>query len=300
MEDYGPLMSNSAFGETDMGTIQSEETPLGEQRCSGRIRALVFGIFMSLSVFCFALQMAAANDLTPSLFTNGDSVRRAFAEVVTDARLWTVKIQSAGVDAALGVVVASDGLILTKASAVEAGNITCQLHDGRVLPATVFAVQDRNDLALLKVKADQLATVKWATDTDPHVGQWVVTPSLGELPVAIGVVSVERREIPQTRAPGTLDIELQSTNGELQIVKVTPGSRAIRAGLLEADIIKRIGDRTFDSSASLFQHLQQRQAGDAVDVVVQRGQAMLSISTRLDYFTVVHPDGDRNRPFSPS
>ncbi|MFM9069075.1 MAG: trypsin-like peptidase domain-containing protein, partial [Planctomycetota bacterium] len=118
------------------------------------------------------------------------SVRAAFEEVVAEPRKATVRILANDVQVALGVIVAADGLILTKASELN-GDLTCSLSDGRQLSAEIIGVNEEHDVALLKVVAQELPVVRWAADPIPVVGSWLATPSPDPLPAAIGIVSVE-------------------------------------------------------------------------------------------------------------
>src|SRR6516162_7633051 len=88
-----------------------------------------------------------------------------FREVVSEPSASTVRILCDGKDTALGMIVDSDGWILTKANDLK-GNVTCKLKDGRQFEAKIIGVHKEHDLAMLKIDAADLVPV-------------VLTPSKG-------------------------------------------------------------------------------------------------------------------------
>jgi serine protease Do len=95
-----------------------------------------------------------------------------------------------------GFVLSPDGFILTSAHAVlDRREVWAVLADGRHLPARVVGVDQRADVALLKVAADGLPVVRPATEP-VCAGQWVAAlgaPFGFERTVTVGVVSAEPR-----------------------------------------------------------------------------------------------------------
>ena len=87
------------------------------------------------------------------------NVRTAFAEVVAETRLATVRLLVDDLQVALGAIVEADGYVLTKASEMH-GKVVCVLSDGRQLPAEIVGVHEDFDLALLHVDAHELPVVK--------------------------------------------------------------------------------------------------------------------------------------------
>src|SRR5262249_43495994 len=72
------------------------------------------------------------------LRTNAKFVE-AFREVVARPSVSTVRILCDDKETALGMIVGSDGWILTKANDLK-GNILCKLKDGRAFEATLVGV----------------------------------------------------------------------------------------------------------------------------------------------------------------
>ena len=74
-----------------------------------------------------------------------------------------------------GFFISSDGYVLTNHHVIgDADEITVRLSDRREYSAKVVGADPRSDLALLKIDATGLPTVKLATPGDLKVGEWVV------------------------------------------------------------------------------------------------------------------------------
>jgi serine protease Do len=99
-----------------------------------------------------------------------------------------------------GFIVRSDGVILTNAHVVDgAKEVDVKLTDKRELKAKVIGVDRRSDVAVLKVDAQNLPTVKLGKAADVKVGQWVVaigSPFGFENSVTQGIVSAKFRNLP--------------------------------------------------------------------------------------------------------
>jgi len=202
-----------------------------------------------------------------------DAVRSLFRVVSNGASRATVSVHSDGKEAALGTVVASDGWILTKAS--ELGTrVTCVLHDGRELPAQVVGMAEDYDLAMLKVHAVGLTATTFTDLKDLQVGQWVATTGTGELPIAVGVVSVTRRRIMGT---GLLGVLLADTPGLVKVVQVVRDSGAEKAGITVDDVFVSIDGKPVTTREDLTDAIQSHRLGDSVKIVLMRGEKQLEV-----------------------
>src|SRR5207247_8189728 len=99
-----------------------------------------------------------------------------------------VHIQAEGKDVALGTILSTDGDILTKASELPEGPLTCVLPDGRMVSAERKGVDSGWDVALLKVKASGLATLAFAESA--ALGEWTFSPDASGGVAAVGMVGV--------------------------------------------------------------------------------------------------------------
>jgi serine protease Do len=100
-----------------------------------------------------------------------------------------------------GFIISSDGYIMTNAHVVDhADKITVRLTDKREFSAKVIGTDSRTDVALLKIKAKGLPTVKVGDPSKLKVGEWVVaigSPFGFDNSVTAGIVSAKGRSLPQ-------------------------------------------------------------------------------------------------------
>ena len=101
-----------------------------------------------------------------------------------------------------GFIVSADGYILTNAHVVaDATDVTVKLSDRRELKAKVIGADSRTDVALLKVEATGLPTVKMGDAKSLKPGEWVAaigSPFGLENSVTAGVVSATGRALPDS------------------------------------------------------------------------------------------------------
>jgi serine protease Do len=99
-----------------------------------------------------------------------------------------------------GFVIASDGLILTNAHVVDgASEVNVKLTDKREFRAKVLGLDKDTDVAVLKVDAKGLPTVKIGDPSRTQVGEWVLAigaPFGFENSATAGVVSARARSLP--------------------------------------------------------------------------------------------------------
>ncbi|HSA90373.1 MAG TPA: DegQ family serine endoprotease [Burkholderiales bacterium] len=100
-----------------------------------------------------------------------------------------------------GFIISADGYILTNAHVVEsADEINVRLTDKRDYKAKVIGTDKRTDIAVIKIEASGLPTVKFGDPSKLKVGEWVVaigSPFTFENTVTAGIVSAKGRSLPQ-------------------------------------------------------------------------------------------------------
>lgn len=98
-----------------------------------------------------------------------------------------------------GFIVSEDGYILTNAHVVsDADQVTVRLTDRREFQAEVVGVDQRTDIAVIKIEAENLPTVQFGNPDRLEPGQWVVaigSPFGLENSVTAGIVSATSRAV---------------------------------------------------------------------------------------------------------
>jgi serine protease Do len=99
-----------------------------------------------------------------------------------------------------GFIVSEDGYILTNAHVVNgASRVTVKMTDRREYEATVVGVDERTDVAVIKIEGKNLPTVKLGDASKLRPGEWVIaigSPFGFENSVTAGVVSATSRSMP--------------------------------------------------------------------------------------------------------
>ena len=118
--------------------------------------------------------------------------------------LWGYQTTSAA--SGSGFIFSNDGYILTNYHVVDGSNsITVSLYDGRSCDAKLIGYDESNDVAVLKIEADNLVPVILGNSDNLNVGDSVVAIGnpLGELTFSLtsGSISAKEREI--TMSSGT-------------------------------------------------------------------------------------------------
>jgi serine protease Do len=136
----------------------------------------------------------------------------------------TVQSQGAGT----GFIITNDGLILTNKHVVSDTNTqyTVVLADGRSFDATVQSLDPTQDLAVVKIDANNLPVVELGDSDQLVVGQWVVAVgnALGQYQntVTQGVISGVNRSVQASDSTGTTSEDL---TGLLQTdAAINPGN----------------------------------------------------------------------------
>lgn len=99
-----------------------------------------------------------------------------------------------------GFIISTDGYILTNAHVVNgAKKITVKINDKREFVAQLIGIDQKTDIALLKVNATNLPAVKIGDSNNLEVGEWVAAigaPFGFDNSVTQGIVSAKGRNLP--------------------------------------------------------------------------------------------------------
>jgi serine protease Do len=103
-----------------------------------------------------------------------------------------------------GFVVRGSGVIVTNAHVVEgASKVSVMMRDGTVYPAKVLGADETNDIAVVKIDANNLPEVKLGNSNNLVIGEWAIAIGnpygfyLGnsEPSVSVGVISATQRNL---------------------------------------------------------------------------------------------------------
>lgn len=98
-----------------------------------------------------------------------------------------------------GVIISADGYIITNNHVIEdAENIEVKLNDNRIFNAELVGRDPSTDIALLKIKADNLTYLKYGDSDKLKVGEWVLAvgnPFNLTSTVTAGIVSAKGRSL---------------------------------------------------------------------------------------------------------
>lgn len=113
---------------------------------------------------------------------------------------------TASASSGTGFIISDDGYILTNNHVIEgADKVTVTLYNDTTYTATIVGADTENDIALLKIAATGLNTVKLGDSDNLVVGEaiFAIGNPLGELTytVTAGIVSAENREINENGIP---------------------------------------------------------------------------------------------------
>ena len=217
--------------------------------------------------------------LSRSLYRSGQQVLNAFAPVSQRTRDSVVEVNVNEDTVALGAVVDTDGLVLTKASELKSGKLTCWLASGKEVEAKLLALDDDDDVALLRVQAKDLKPIQWATGKVVE-GQWAITPGLADTPQAVGIISTLPHRIQPQRA--YIGVVFRNDNGSIPIVEMLmPGYGAEDAGVKPGDIVVAVDGSPVTNRAQVLTLLGEFRDGQKVQMRFRRNEQEFDASIKL-------------------
>lgn len=220
---------------------------------------------------------------------NHDTVKKVFREPVRSANKATVRIYKGNRWVSLGTIIDPSGYIVTKASEAK-GTVFVKFQSNRYKARTI-GVDSSNDLKLIKISAGTLPFAQLSPQR-PEVGAWIAAPGgYGSNPIAVGVVSVGTREIPQQH--GALGIQIEDTDNGPLIERIFPDMAAEHAGLRVDDIIVMIDSRSVPTRQELISTIKDKRPGERVRVDYLRDgdtrSTKVTLSRRFDIFMGQEP-----------
>jgi serine protease Do len=216
--------------------------------------------------------------LPRALYRSGQTVLEAFAPIAAQTRYSIVELNVNEDPVALGAVVDSNGLALTKASELNAGKLTCWLATGEEVQAQLLAVDEEDDVALVRVKAQGLKPIQWATNQLVE-GQWVITPCLAETPLAVGIISTLTHRIRPQRALIGVSFDGYATQPTIDMLE--PGFGAEEAGVKPGDIVLAVDGTTVTNSDQVRDILRDFRDGQTVRIRFKRAEQEFNADIKM-------------------
>ena len=193
------------------------------------------------------------------------SFRRKFRSITKEISKSVVKVVGDGDQVALGVVVAENGLILTKASEVEERN-SLHVRIGRVkkFDARVVKIDKANDLAILKIDETGLPAINWSNE-QVRLGSFVLAPDHVNRVIAVGADRAVGRSVANENQ-AHLGVQPRTVSDGALMEMVTEGGSAKMAGIRQGDIIVRMDGAEMRDITDLVNAIRRRTPGDRIRI----------------------------------
>ena len=216
--------------------------------------------------------------------TTGTQVVAAFEAQRQVLQVSSAVILNGRKEIAYGVVISPDGHILTKASEISGVEKLGVIIDRTTYRAAIVLTTDPVwDVALVKIEAEGLIPVNFASSSNLARGTWVVAngaTSRTARRLLPGIISADIREIPAAGGAG-LGIVLAMDSKELEIDEVAEDSGAAEAGLVKGDVILSIEGKKISKVQEIVKLLEKRKAGSTVKVTYRRKDKETTVEVRL-------------------
>jgi serine protease Do len=265
--------------------------------------------------------LATGTRLQAADFSQGSATLARYRSIVAQSRSSVVVVLNGGAAVSLGTIVGADGWVLTKSSELP-GQPMCRFPDGEVVAARVAGVDPASDLALLSVPTTDLKPVRWADDFNPPVGTLLAAVGTEPEPLAVGVVSVPRRDLgAPVRPTDTLPLRSPAGRPDIDGIPRPISGYSLRAafglpratvycvenvyglaysaGVRPDDLLYRINGYQILDEEGILAAVNHRRAGDVVPVRLERAGKMMDLllplapktlrgtNYRADYFPTV-------------
>lgn len=239
-------------------------------------------VLACLAGLLFAGNASGQEVLPDEQRTNGTGSLVAVQAVKSLAMQSSVQIGKSKDKTITGVVVTPDGYMLTLASETEALKpLRAFLTDGTSSEVRQVKREDRLNLLLLKVDRPGFMPVAWGESLSLDIGHWVVCPTERGNDVRLGVVSANRRPIPNSGAVLGVRFGLDDADVGVSVEEVAEDSPANQAGLLKDDLILAVDGQGVSKNEAVARIVAMRRPGDLIKVKYRRGGTDKEAEVRL-------------------
>ena len=213
-----------------------------------------------------------------------DALRDRFAGPATQVAASVVRVRSVqGEDmlGSLGLVVASDGWIVSKSSRVGDFDIRCDIQGEQTLSARVIQRDPQLDLVLLRVDAKGLAAVDLGADVLGQVGTLLGSIGRVGVPIYAGVLGGQPRKIANLKW-GVLGVTFQQQGADgAKIRSLSSGAPAEGAGILAGDLVTSIMGQAVATYSEVVELLRGTQPFQTIELTIERDGEAKEVSLRL-------------------
>ena len=228
---------------------------------------------------------SGAQSLEFNYRTSGPTVHAAFESVREFLQTSSAVIRRGREEIIFGMVVSSDGHILTKASELgDLDGLSVTVDRESFSSPRLVAEDPVWDVALLKIEATNLIPAQLSQLNEHAQGTWVVAngaTTRTNRRVQIGVVSANEREV-YAKGGTVLGVALKNDDeSELIVSEVTEGSGAEDAGLEVGDLILAVDGKNLETRAQVAEDLKERRVGDLVTIRLKRGEEEIELEVKL-------------------
>ena len=244
----------------------------------------------SFAALGLSIQLATAQQqlgqLEGEFRLNGKETWKAFDPIREVLQASSAVIYEGWKSIGYGVVVSSDGYLVTKASEIEGlEELSVRIDRNHFKEVRVVASTVEWDVALLKVEAEGLSMIEWA-EMEPEHGSWVVSngsTTRRDRRVRVGIISANAREVGGGRAPVVLGVSLDTGEESegLTIQKVHKDSGADEAGIETGDMILEMDGVQVGNMEELQAVLNEKEPGDKLRMRVKREEEELDFEVEL-------------------
>jgi len=144
----------------------------------------------------------------------------------------------------IGTVVGEGDRVLTKWSEIakyKDQTLQCVTGNNEEISATIAAVYEDEDIAVLQLKGKRLKPVVWAVGAKPQLGSFLIAAGPGDSPLNLGVVSVNERSLRMSdQAFAGVIVKSTKENNGVEVEQVVKKSPAEKAGMLAGDVIRQL------------------------------------------------------------
>ena len=274
--------------------MHSNKTKSFRNVTTGLTFLVIAAIFVPVAEAQAVREKQSSRRSSRSLTKEDTALLSLFKPLASSASDSTVKIQSGTRQIAVGMIVDENGLILTKASEMR-GSIRCRLPDGEIKPATVEAIDVENDLALLKIDATGLAVAPLNPVSSPVRGAWLASPTDQHGSLTVGVVGVEERKIPPSRAFIGVEMRDENDEGGVLITRVIDNTPAKSARLQSGDVIQKLDEFIIGTRSDLVEAIGKYTPGSEITLTINRDKKEVVVRLTLGDAKNTSPMNSRSR-----